>query len=94
MIVATHRSTVRRAATAVAALLFLGTAACGSGDTDTATTETTTAVDAGEESTDELVKNRPLNNCVSVISGERPASGVSIPRCDPKAGPTTTIKKR
>ena len=44
------------------------------------------------------VKGAPLNGCVSVMSGERPAAGVTIPRCVPTTSPNkptrpTTTKK-
>jgi hypothetical protein len=54
--------------------LTLTATACGSsGDTDTPTT-TTTTVAVVTEDTAPLVKNRPLNNCVSVFSGQRPST--------------------
>ena len=33
------------------------------------------------------VKNMPLNSCVSVMSGGRPPTGVTIPRCIPTTLP-------
>lgn len=38
-------------------------------------------------STTVRVKNMPLNNCVSVMSGERPPPGVTVPRCVPTTLP-------
>jgi len=75
----TYRNPARRlaASAGVAMLLTLGLACGGDNETDTPTT----TVPATE--TTVLVKNRPLNNCVSVMSGERPAAGVTVPRCTP-----------
>ena len=58
--------------------LAVATACGGSGSGDTPTTVIT-----DPPTTEVLVKNRPLNNCVSVMSGERPSPGVTIPRCQP-----------
>lgn len=55
--------------------LGMGLVACGGGS------------NGGNEdespSTTSRVKNMPLNSCVSVVSGERPPAGVTIPRCVP-----------
>ena len=63
----------------VALLLSVGLACGGEDETDTPTT--TTTVVTTEETLP--VKNMPRNNCVSVLSGERPPPGVTIPRCIP-----------
>lgn len=39
-------------------------------------------------------KNAVLNNCVSVISGERPPAGVTIPRCIPTTIAGTPARPR
>lgn len=41
-------------------------------------------------------KNAVLNNCISVMSGERPPAGVTIPRCIPTtiAGTPAKPKKK
>ena len=72
--------------TGVAVVLTVAVA-CGGGSDTAAPTTTATTVPVTE--TTALVKNRPLNNCVSVMSGERPRPGVTIPRCVP----TTTANK-
>lgn len=66
------------------ALVLVVAAACGGGSGTDEPADTTVA----ESSTSVLVKNRPLNNCVSVISGDRPTAGVTIPRCIP----STTVR--
>ena len=67
--------------------VLVGMAACGGGgDSDEPATETT----AVESSSSVLVKNQRLNECVSVMSGERPPPGVTVPRCIP----STTLKPR
>jgi hypothetical protein len=63
----------------VVALTLAATACGGGGDTDTPTTTTTTVALATEDTTP-LVKNRPLNNCVSVFSGERPTNSRPLTR--------------
>ena len=63
------------------ALVLVVAAACGGGSGTDEPADTTVV----ESSTSVLVKNMPLNNCVSVISGERPPPGVTIPRCIPSA---------
>ena len=70
------------------ALLLTVAVACG-GSADTVTPTTTVAADSSTETT-ALVKNARLNECVSVMSGERPPAGVTIPRCIP----STTMKRR
>ena len=76
----------RSAVVAVGALLPLGAlAGCGGGGDD----EGIPADDSVAVDDSMPVKNRPLNNCVSVISGERPAPGVTVPRCVPTGAPTT-----
>lgn len=67
------------------ALVLVVAAACGGGSGTDEPADTTVV----ESSTSVLVKNRPLNNCVSVQSGSRPAAGVTVPRCIP----STTVKK-
>jgi len=76
---ATDTKPVRRvlAGVGVALLVTVGVACGGDGETDTPTT----TVPAAE--TTLPVKNMPLNNCVSVMSGERPKPGVTVPRCIP-----------
>lgn len=71
----TYEKAARRtlAALGLAAALVVGTACGGGGETDTPTTTTTTVALATED-TAPLVKNRPLNNCVSVFSGQRPTN--------------------
>lgn len=75
----------------VAATMAVATlaAACGGGDANDSPDATVP------------VKGMKLNECVSVMSGERPAAGVTIPRCVPTTmaanpnrpkGPTTTKK--
>ena len=77
----------RSAFVAVGALLSLGAlAGCGGGGDD----EGIPADDSVAVDDSMPVKNMPLNNCVSVMSGERPPQGVTIPRCQP----TGTIKPR
>lgn len=61
-----------------AVALALGAACGGSGSSDTPTTVVTEP-----PATEMLVKNKPLNNCVNVVSGQRPPPGVTIPRCVP-----------
>lgn len=81
------RLRARLAALAVGAVLVVSLAACGSSSSDgdpttttaspTETTETTGAEGAsesGESTGDVAVKNAPLNNCTSVLSGERPTT--------------------
>ena len=75
----------RSALVAVGALLSLGAlAGCGGGGDD----EGIPADDSVAVDDSMPVKNKPLNNCVSVMSGDRPAPGVTVPRCMPPA-PTT-----
>jgi hypothetical protein len=73
---------VSRAGAVLAAVVTLAVgAACGGGGSS----DTPTTVITDPPTTEVLVKNRPLNNCVSVMSGERPKPGVTIPRCQPNA---------
>jgi hypothetical protein len=85
-----HRHPVRRlaAGAGVAMLLSVGLACGGDSDTDPTTPTTPTTVPATDVTLP--VKNMPLNNCVSVMSGERPPPGATIPRCKP----TGTIAPR
>ena len=77
----------RSALVAVGALLSLGAlAGCGGGGDD----EGIPADDSVAVDDSMPVKNMPLNNCVSVMSGDRPAPGVTVPRCTP----TGTIAPR
>lgn len=74
------------AGTGLALLISVGVA-CG-GDNETDMPATTTMVPVTETmvpvtETTMLVKNRPLNRCVTVMSGQRPPPGVTIPRCEP-----------
>jgi hypothetical protein len=58
--------------------------ACGGGGSDTdaaAASATTVAVETTVAATD-LVKNRPLNNCVSVFSGGRPSTSKPLTRAE------------
>ena len=59
------------------ALTLTATACGGGGDSDNTTTTTVAVV---TEDTAPLVKNRPLNNCVSVFSGERPTNSRPLTR--------------
>jgi len=71
----TKKIRVGVAASAALIVLSAGLAACGGGS------------DGGNQdespSTTSRVKNMPLNNCVNVVSGERPASDITVPRCVP-----------
>lgn len=69
---------IRLGAAASSALFMLALAlgACGGGNDGGNQNN-------GPETTTARVKNLPLNDCVSVMSGERPAVGVTIPRCVP-----------
>ena len=67
------------ASTGVALLIAVGVACGGDSKTDTPTTPTT--VPATDVTLP--VKNMPRNDCVSIMSGERPPPGVTIPRCQP-----------
>ena len=71
-------SKIRAGIAASAALVMLssGLAACGGGGNDGGNQDDNPA-------TTVRVKNMPLNSCVSVMSGERPPVGVTIPRCVP-----------
>ena len=66
--------------------LTIGLAACGGDNNDVNRNE--------GPSTTTRVKNMPLNNCVSVISGDRPAPGVTIPRCVPTTLPGNPNKPK
>ena len=68
------------------AIILMVAAACSGGGGTDEPADTTVV----ETSTSVLVKNMPLNNCVSVMSGERPPPGVTIPRCIP----SSTLKPR
>lgn len=72
----------RVGAAASSALFMLAVAlgACGGGNDGDNKND-------GPDTTTARVKNMPLNNCVSVISGDRPAAGVTIPRCVPTTLP-------
>ena len=61
------------ASAAALVMLSLGLLACGGGGSDSDDSPATT----------QRTKNAALNNCVAVISGDRPAAGVTIPRCVP-----------
>ena len=82
------RNPARRlvAGAGVALLITVGLACGGDNETDTPTTTTTTTVPAGEAPAP--VKNAALNNCVSVMSGQRPAPGATVPRCVPSGTAT------
>lgn len=80
--------TRRLAGITCGAVLMTVLVACGGSDDTTPTT--TVAAESSTETTAALVKNMPRNNCVSVMSGERPPAGVTIPRCTP----TGTIAPR
>ena len=71
----TKKIRVGVAASTALIMLSVGLAACGGGS------------DGGNQeespSTTSRVKNMPLNSCVSVMSGERPPPGVTVPRCVP-----------
>lgn len=77
------RGSVRRlaAGAGLALLITVGMACGGDSETDPTTPTTPTTVPATDVTLP--VKNMPLNNCVSVMSGERPPPGVTIPRCKP-----------
>ena len=60
---------------AVASALLVVLAACGGGDANDSPDTTVVS------------KGAPLNSCTNVVSGARPAPGVTLPRCAP-----TTIK--
>ncbi len=62
-------------ASATLLALGLGLGACGGGNNGGNQDEV--------PATTPRVKNMPLNSCVSVMSGERPAPGVTVPRCVP-----------
>lgn len=85
-----HTRTARRvlASTGVALLITVGLACGGDSETDPTTPTTPSTVPATDVTLP--VKNMPRNNCVSVMSGERPPPGVTIPRCQP----TGTIAPR
>ena len=73
------------------AIILFVAAACGGGGGTDEPVDTTVA----ESSTSVLVKNRPLNNCVSVMSGSRPSAGVTVPRCIPTTtGVPPTIRSK
>lgn len=77
--------TMKRAGMGLGTVIVLVVAAaCGGGGGTDEPVDSTVV----ESSTSVLVKNRPLNNCVSVISGDRPSAGVTIPRCIP----STTVR--
>ena len=78
MLIARRPIKLRVGAAASSALLMLAVAlgACGGGNDGGNQNN-------GPETTTARVKNLPLNDCVSVMSGERPAAGVTIPRCVP-----------
>lgn len=78
--VATKRAKAGVASAAMIVLLSLGLMACGGGGSDSDDSPATT----------QRTKNRALNECVSVMSGSRPAAGVTVPRCVP----TTLAGKR
>lgn len=71
--VASKRTKAGVASAAALVMLSLGLLACGGGGSDSDDSPATT----------QRTKNMPLNNCVSVMSGDRPAAGVTIPRCVP-----------
>ena len=73
--VRTKKIRVGVAASAALIMLSTGLAACGGGSDDGNEDES--------PSTTSRVKNMPLNSCVSVMSGERPPPGVTVPRCVP-----------
>lgn len=71
--IAVKRTKAGVAAASALAVLSLGLMACGGGGSDSDDSPATT----------QRTKNMPLNSCVSVMSGERPPTGVTIPRCVP-----------
>lgn len=71
--VATKRAKAGVASAAAMVFLSLGLLACGGGGSDSDESPATT----------QRTKNRALNECVSVMSGSRPAAGVTVPRCVP-----------
>lgn len=70
----------------VVGLLGIGVAACGGSDNG--------GNQGNSPTTIALVKNMPLNSCVSVMSGGRPTVGVTIPRCIPTTLPGTPNKPK
>lgn len=80
----THTARRRSALVAVGALMSLGAlTGCGGGSDNEGIPADPDGVEEGIEDDEILVKNRPLNDCVSVMSGERPAPGATVPRCTP-----------
>lgn len=77
MSVVVRSSKFRAVFAAGTAICFLavGLGACGNGNDDGNQNDS--------PSTTARVKNMPLNSCVSVMSGDRPPAGVTIPRCVP-----------
>lgn len=70
-------------------VLMVGAACGGSGSSDTPTTVVTEP-----PTTEVLVKNKPLNDCVNVVSGQRPPPGATIPRCVPSSPGATQPPRR
>ena len=78
---------IRVAASSVLFVLAVGLVACGGGgDGDNQ--------NDGPETTSVPVKNMRLNDCVSVISGDRPKPGVTVPRCVPTTLPGNPNKPK
>lgn len=72
------------ASVAALVMLSLGLMACGGGGSDSDDSPATT----------QRTKNMPLNSCVSVMSGERPPTGVTLPRCVPTTLPGNPNKPK
>lgn len=88
MSIVSRSSKVRAGVAASTALvmLTLGVAACGGDDNGGNKDES--------PATTSRVKNMPLNSCVSVMSGERPPTGVTLPRCIPTTLPGNPNKPK
>ena len=71
----------------VVGALMIGLAACRAGHNDGNQNDSPSTSLA-------LVKNAPLNSCVSVMSGGRPTVGVTIPRCIPTTLPGNPNKPK
>jgi len=72
---------MRAVSMVIGSMLVLSACGGGSGSEAVAETATTVAVETTVAATD-LVKNRPLNNCVSVFSGERPSTSKPLTRAE------------